>query len=156
MSIFKKYWIPTCSAIIFVIAGSVTMMFQIHHSDGVWIPLYQILSQSPACFFWILWFCLIFFCAYGITKQYRNKIRDAIAAYPLVNKNKVIKIARIDMAYSYSKKLLFVFAGLPFVYLSQHYDKQTGYSLYSIVILLIPFLIDLTVVAILRRASNKK
>lgn len=150
----STYRVPLLSATLFVIIVSLTMSYLNYHLDGEWIPISEILFSSPACYFWILWFCLIFYCTNGFSKEYRSRLNMAIEAYPLVKKDDICKYVRKDMALVYSRTLLIVFAGLPLMYLSQHYDKQSGFSTIFLIISIIPLMIDLIVYAVLHIYHN--
>lgn len=146
----RRWLIPAVSAMAFVIIGALLFMFQIHITDNEWVPLSDILLQSPICYFWILWFGMIFFSASGFVREYENRLVMAQTAYPLVCNGEIRKFVKKDMAYSYSKKLFWVFAGLPLLYLSMHYDKQSGFSMPALLISIIPLVINLIVFAMPR------
>lgn len=148
-SFLSTYRVPLLSATLFVTFVSLTMSYLNYHLDGEWIPISEILFSSPACYFWILWFCLIFYSTNGFSKEYRSRLNMAIEAYPLVNKDNIRKYVKKDMASDYSKTLIIVFAGLPLMYLSQHYDKQSGFSTIFLIISIIPLMIDLIIYAVL-------
>lgn len=145
----RRLWIPTVSGVAFVIIGAIAFMVQIYITDGECVPLSEILFMSPACYFWILWFFMIFFSANGFVKEYGNRINAAKSAYPSVDEYKIRILVKKEMAYSYSKTLLLCFAGLPLLYLSQHYDVQTGFSTIALFISIIPFFIDLIIFVVL-------
>lgn len=146
----RRWLIPAVSAVAFVIIGALLFMIQIHITDNEWVPLSEILLQSPVCYFWILWFGMIFFSASGFVKEYENRLVMAQTSYPLVRNGEIRKFVKKDMAYSYSKNLFLVFAGIPLLYLSMHYDKQSGFSMPALLISTIPLVINLIVFAMLR------
>ncbi len=143
--LIRKYWIPALCAVAFDLLGAVAIMLKIYYSDGEWVALYEIFLQTPLCYFWILWFVMIFFSANGITREYRERIRLSIEEYSLVAKEEVCKAVRLETAYAYSKHLILFFAGLPLLYLTQHYDTLTGFSIQIFILHFIPLLIDLIV-----------
>lgn len=153
---FRRWWFPAVSAMAFVIIGALLFMIQIHITDNEWVPLSDILLQSPICYFWILWFGMIFFSASGFVREYENRLVMAQTSYPLVRNGDIRKFVKKDMAYSYSKKLFLVFAGIPLLYLSMHYDKQSGFSMPALLISIIPLVINLIVFAMLRHQFLRK
>ena len=124
------------------------------YPQGEWITLREVLTTSPACWFWILWFALAFVSADGFTKEYRSRLRQARDEYPLVDEADTRRLVKKEMSYRYSKMLLPVCAGWPIPYLLFHYSSETGFSPTVFAIQFLPLLVDLAVFLRLRRLAR--
>ena len=139
----KRYMIPAISAVVFDIVSIIAIVIRVYHTEGQIPPLSEVIFSSPICYFWLLWTALIFFCVNGIVNEYRIKRIDAENTYPLLSKEYIHKQTLIEFVYSYSKKLLPVFGGLPLAYFLTTDIEISDIGLTIIILLLIPFMLDI-------------
>ena len=142
---------PAVAALLFDIMALAAIMIKIYVTDSVLPSVQEVLFSSPLCYFWILWTALVFYCSYGVMKEYMILKYYMHSDYPAFEENEIVKYARWEFIYLYSKKLLLLFAGLPLVYLISKTDDDSGFSAGIFVILCIPFVIDLSVYLYLKR-----
>ena len=64
---------PTLCATAFVLASALAIILISRYPQGGWLSLREVLTASPACRFWVLWFVLVFISANGFTKEYRRQ-----------------------------------------------------------------------------------
>lgn len=156
--IFSKYRIPILSVVIFDIIAIGAIMFQVYKTDGFMPPLNEILFSQPICYFWILWSALVFFCINGIQKEYNAMLIDASSRFSMKQEQQIKSIVKVDLLYSYSKKLLLLLAGLPLIYIGSLDKPIHEWSFQNIVYLLVPFVCDFILycyVAIKRKRQLK-
>lgn len=139
----KRYIAPTVSAVVFDIAGIIAIVIRVYQTEGQIPPLSEVLFSSPICYFWLLWTALIFFCVNGIVNEYRGSRMNAEKTYPLLSKEYIRRQTLLDFVYSYSKKLLPVFGGLPIAYFLTTDISLSDISLKNFGLLLIPFILDI-------------
>lgn len=139
----KRYLIPAVSIVIFDAVSIVAFVVRVYQTEGKIPSFSEVLFSSPICYFWILWTALIFFCTNGVVNEYRGLRINAENAYPTLSKEYIRKQTRIEFVYSYSKKLLPVFGGLPLAYFLTSDIRISDIGLITIILLLIPFMLDL-------------
>lgn len=139
----KRYIIPAISAFVFDIVSIIAIVFRVYQTEGIFPSLSEVLFSSPICYFWILWTALIFFCVNGIANEYRGLRINAEKTYPLISKEYIHKQTLIEFVYSYSKKLLPVFGGLPLAYFLTTDLGLSDVGMKTISLLLIPFVLDI-------------
>lgn len=150
MNKYRRILAPAIIAICFVCIAAIAISLKAYNTDGYLPSVGELLFGTPICFFWILWFALVYYCANGIANEYRTLVSSARKEYPLVSDSRIKKLARIELAYSYSKKMLLVFVGLPLCVQITSFDNGlSDISLSSILILLIPFFVDMTACIVL-------
>lgn len=153
-SVISRYWLPTLCATAFVLVSALAIILISRYPQGEWITLREVLTASPACWFWILWFVLAFISANSFTKEYRRRLRQARDEYPLVDEAYTRRLVKKEMSYRYSKMLLPVCAGWPIPYLLFHYSSETGFSPTVFAIQFLPLPVDLAVFLRLRRLAG--
>ena len=114
-SFFSRYWIPTLSAISLTLVGALAVLIQIRFTSSIWFSLLEVLVIRPFCFFWISWFCLIFVTANEVLKEYRRRIQVMVKTNPPAVGHKKPEIVKGEIACSYAKRVLIIFAGLPLI-----------------------------------------
>lgn len=139
----NRYLIPAVSTVIFDAVSFVAFVVRVYQTEGKIPSLSEVLFSSPICYFWLLWTALIFFCVNGIVNEYRGFRINAENAYPTLSKKYIHKQTLIEFVYSYSKKLLPVFGGLPLAYFLTTNIGISDIGLMTITLLLIPFMLDL-------------
>jgi hypothetical protein len=145
MKLLKRSLIPILAVICFDMIAIGAIMYQVYLTDGIIPTLNETILSRPICYFWILWSLLIFFCVNGIQKEYYALVIRALQDFPLLPENKIRSIARSELLYLYSKKLMVVFGGLPLVYFSSNDISWSLDSLRKVLILWMPFILDLLI-----------
>lgn len=108
MSRIKKYIIPIFAVILFDIISMAAIMIQVYIKQGFIPPFSEVAFSTPIIYFWILWSALIFYCVNGIAGEYNTLVENAKSSYPLVSHKEIVKTAKEELIYTYSKKLLLV------------------------------------------------
>lgn len=149
-TLMKRYLIPAAVTFIIELICFMAILFRVHQTEGYIPPVGDVLFSSPLCYFWLLWTVLIYFCINGIVNEYHRLRIYAESLYPSVAKKYIRRITLIETGYSYSKKLLYVFACLPVAYLATESMDCSETVLRTILLLLIPFAADLVIFILLR------
>lgn len=143
MNSLRRHLFPILIVICFDFIAIVAVMLQVYLTYGCIPALDEVLLSRPICFFWILWSFLIYFCVNGIQNEYKALIINATYQFHSIPKQKIKSIVKEEMLYSYSRKFLVLFGGLPLVCFSSNNNVWDQVSLKKFFILLIPFVLDL-------------
>lgn len=143
MNIIKNLTVPVISAIVFDLIAAVAIAIRVYWVDGYVPSFAELFFSSPICYFWIFWTSCIFFCFYGIRKEYRSYIFILRNEFPLIPDDKLQKMARREFIFSYSKKCLAVFAGFPLAAILLGQIDLSHEPVKGILLTLIPFFINL-------------
>lgn len=147
-----KKFIPS---IVFVIITDLIIYlaftWAIYKSDGYVAGPVEILFTVPICFFWIFWSLCFFYCAYGIQKEYRNLYHSARMMLPERTHHQLRRLSITELTYKYSKTTILMFLFLPFAVFFSKLGENIDFSFKVVVILLIPFVIDLSIYLISRK-----
>lgn len=141
---FKKVLVPALTSLSIVLICATAIFIRVYQVYGYYPSASEIFFSSPICYFWILWYALFYFAANGIIKEYHGAIDMAKIEYPLIPDNEIKKYAQMEILHRYSKRLIFLFLGLP-LSIAFVFPEDFVVSIKSILILLIPFIVNLLV-----------